>query len=316
MRPTPTVALGAIITAGSLLLCTPRVGSSQVTDTLDWKRYFPLTVGNEWQYTNTREVGARFERWVVVKDTLIASQPYRVLVLNYFDSDKNLLSSFRLSVRYDDESASVLVRNKLPDGTERDLWLQQIPCGLDAPLFSIHSCTGEAAPMQYEVGGWFDTSVPVGAESVPTPLAKLFVSLGGETLMAADIGLVHYLPEGASSVTQLEFARVDGRELGFPVVPTSTDSDVPMPDGVTLEIYPNPAPAGGTIHISSAMTGQGRYWAALYDLTGRQVKGPIPIVSTLIQEAQLGLDGLASGVYVLQLQTGASSAARVVHVVH
>jgi len=61
------------------LLWTSLVQAQSIPDTLDWRRYFPLQVGNEWHYvyiwTNTLMMRTQ---WYIIGDTLLDNEHYFV----------------------------------------------------------------------------------------------------------------------------------------------------------------------------------------------------------------------------------------------
>ncbi len=65
MRYVALVALGFLASAAV----------AQPADTLDWKRYYPLAVGNLWEY-HEAEIRADQSRFTLVSDTVVGGRTY------------------------------------------------------------------------------------------------------------------------------------------------------------------------------------------------------------------------------------------------
>jgi hypothetical protein len=93
---------------------------------------------------------------------------------------------------------------------------------------------------------------------------------------------------------QSGFARLAGHIT--PVTDFSVDEDLP------LRVFPNPADANVTI----AWDLPGATLVSLYDLSGRKVMQE----RTHSQELQLNVDGIAPGVYLLEVVSGKQQTTR------
>ncbi len=133
MRQLVPRVLGAVL-LGTLALAS--IGShAQTTDTLDWKRYYPLDIGNVWEYHDAEARDVQI-RYALVADTVANGQTYvrrqiDQAVIGYFDM---VLSTMRSTgfdyVRYDEggviavasvEADTVAFDPCSDDGFERDL---------------------------------------------------------------------------------------------------------------------------------------------------------------------------------------------------
>src|SRR5690606_33398442 len=159
MRLTVLLLLGLLAApaAAQLLANAPhpiadllRPGGDPEPDTTDWHRYFPLEIGNAWQYRAYvydemgGEGGFYFSR-EVFGDTLIDNETWMVLrlclaPLSTDGSPPPCLS--REFVRYDKENKMLLRRGELLDGTPVIEWWGSVPCRLDAAFNAFVECTG------------------------------------------------------------------------------------------------------------------------------------------------------------------------------
>lgn len=309
-----SVTLAAVMAITSAV--SPQPTLAQVPDTLAWQRYFPLSPGNEWQYSSRIDVPDRFKSWRVTADTMIESRLYYRIHIDSYDADKAHIHSFDQLIRYDTVNANVVGWDKLPDGTWVDLWTQLVPCRLDAPLGSFSECTGIDTGMGYFVTGTSDTYVVVGTETFRTPLAKQFDSLGGTTLMAADLGMVSRRPEGNDFSYWLEFARINGSEIGTRIIPTSIEHKVPTGSSLSTQAYPSPAIIGTPIRIAIEGGQPGPIEFSVFDLTGRPILSRTDyVLNSIHQEFALPTDQLSPSVYIIRIRSGSQVSTQFLHTI-
>ena len=214
-------------------------GTAVVPDTLDWRRYYPLEVGNTWEYgklvsyisTIVGDTLANGHRYFVQRDSFPPAGSFGPLVQTYF-------------VRYDTAGAVLL----LPD-IEADTVAMTPPVYFDAE--GIHSrpvlpaAFGDtlfygAPDTLYYVSGGYNQVIEIGYESVEVAALKCFYMKGAflsDACYATDIGFVW---GGNLSGPQLEYARVNGVEYGNRV-DTPVERQEALPAGFRIDsIYPNP----------------------------------------------------------------------------
>lgn len=211
----------------SLLLAPPALAQT-VPDTTAPARYFPLAIGNTWEYTRTGAFPGLswLERRAVVGDTLVDGETYvRYQVDRFDDAGQPLDEGFTWLLRYDPATASIVTTEPpLPALTG---------CPLDAPFGAEMMCADDCFTSVF--GGVED--VGVGEDTLHTSV-KYFDSHACEVTgaYAADLGFIGYDSFGGSM--RLGYARVGGAEFGAPVIPSGTGDGrpyFPLMDGAVWE---------------------------------------------------------------------------------
>lgn len=274
-------------------------------DTLDWRRYFPLEVGNQWQYRNQDFDFIYFTRWHIRSDTLIDEQSYFIIDISGYDEDLQPLDQLHRTdvIRYDTSNALIVRRAIDQNGSPVDVWWLDIPCGIDAPFNARHECTGTISGMDYFVDGLFDASYVIGTDTVSNLTLKVFDSLGGTWTLATDIGQVARFIEGASPVSTLVYVHIGGTSYGEPAVPTASDKIDELPRALIVEsIFPNPFSTTVTLQIPTREPG--RVKIEVFDVLGRRVR-EFALFTSPQDRHQLEIDGsgLAAGTYFVRLKT-------------
>ena len=134
-----TPALGQEGPANARAVLAGGVGAEPDT-TAPW-RYFPLAVGNVWEYEG-EEAPLRvnpLERVAVVKDTVVSGRQYFVLQNTYTERGDTVNVSRHL-VRFDTASATVRALDEFEPQGER-----LYTCPLDVPFGGVADCGGGAA---------------------------------------------------------------------------------------------------------------------------------------------------------------------------
>jgi hypothetical protein len=244
-----------------------------IPDTLDWRRYFPLEVENQWQYRSDDHGFVFYTRWHIRADTLIEEQTFFVIEISGYDADLRPLEQMRRTdfIRYDTTNALILRRAVDQAGEAVEVWWLDIPCGMDASFNAWHECTGpDSRGMDYFVDGEYDTSIVVGTDTVPTAAAKSFNSLGGGWTLAADIGLVGGGFDGGAA-TGLVYAQLGDRRFGTPAVSTSFEHEPGISSGFgIISVYPNPVTS--TTTISYRVQVPGSLSVEVYNGLGQRVR--------------------------------------------
>ena len=284
---------------GSANARTALAGGVEPDTTAPW-RYYPLAVGNVWEYEG-EEAPLRvnpLEQVAVVKDTVASGRRYFVLQNTYTERGDTVNVS-RYLVRFDTASATVRALNEFAPPTE---WVYT--CPLDAPFggkVSDEDCDGRSAGV---VGGYdgillFEGEHPgIRTDTVRTAM-KEYRSLYADRY-AADIGLVSLVGDGYSQ--ELIYYRVNGEERGVTRFPTPS-GPTPPANGAALTVGPNPTGGAATVRLDLPAPADVR--VAVYDVLGRRV-------ATLASGAlgagahALPFDAapLAPGVYVVRAEVG------------
>jgi hypothetical protein len=278
-----------------------------VADTLDWRRYFPLSVGNEWHYVESWDSlydpevrRTRQHVWRIVSDTLIDNRQYFNMMMTVFEEDTLLSGPNLVHIRYHDEFDHVVVREQ-----EEDMLFEEVPCGLSAPFgHGWHRCAGiDDRVVEFAVGVEHEVELTFGTESVRIPQMKIFGTLVSATYMYSDIGMGSF---SAGSWAEsygwgLRFAQVDGRTYGQRVI--SNEPALPLADGFrVVSIYPNPVANRATIEYSAPSAGP--VTIEVFDMLGRKVLEIQPADSGIgTRRLEMDFSGLTAGMYVVRLRS-------------
>lgn len=276
-------------------------------DTTSSWRYFPLQIGNEWQYElfypgtgDTSHMGYR-----VRADTLLEGRTY--YALHHCFNDGQLCTSPQSDtyVRFDTTNALVIERLVI-GGQPREEWWDEVPCALDAPFGSSQiSCTGLGGDPQYFVEGGHDFNLVLPPDTVHGITFKEFDSIEVVMGVVADFGVVSRVYQKTPRpIKTLVYARIDRAAYGTPTFsfPTVSETVWPETSRSTL-IYPNPAQFLTTVRFDAPLTGN--YTIEVFDVRGRRL---LSIgLGTLIPgraEYRLDLGGLVQGTYIVMVENG------------
>lgn len=274
-----------------LFLATSVQAQEETPDTTSAWRYFPLDVGNVWEYeAYSEEGGAYQERWSIVDETLLDGVYHVRLEWQRIDLDGTPDGPLQVEhVRFDTlATAPVQSEGITPYG---------VPWGF--PLGAPFGSSPEYHFCETTVSGGYERSVEIGDDTAVTSVKYVsLTSCEGEHLFAAGIGLVEYYTLGG--YLKLRYARVGGVEYGERfAVATEGDAETGRP--ATLTFYPNPARSQTAVTLT---LGTGTDVAVeVYDGLGRRVallhEGSLPAGEHTFR---LGGD-LPSGVYLVRAAT-------------
>lgn len=225
--------------------CDPAVTDEVCPDTTDWHRYFPLDVGNVWQYENARFTGepVTFSSWAITGEAEVEGQAYVEFERCDEADDGSAICDEPLLLRYDDEHELVLRRTD--DG---DVWWDVLPCELGAAFNTgatfdeFTPCTGPAegiVPMATQ--GAYGATVAVPPDEVTGDTRKsveMYPGTGPE--LYAGLGVTQYFYDLMAEPMRLVYAHVDGEQVGTPAFASCdplTTQDVPCPDTTDWRSY-------------------------------------------------------------------------------
>lgn len=293
---------------GYLLLATAFASyapvSAQTADTTDAWRYYPLQIGNVWEYVGYgMEVGS--SRFTIVGETTIEGMHYfleRHEVI--FPPGGGPYKPY--PIRFDAITANVLRRW---ESGEESVW-QFAGCPLNAPFDTEVNCLNGSTSVG---GGYAETVELWGGLVLDGVTYKEFYTPPGIFVhgYVAGIGWVLWELGVEPGGRLLRYARIGGIEYGTPFA-VSTEG---RPPGLAtaLLVYPNPARDVITLRVMLARPQ--RTTLAVYDALGRRVLaedlGALPISK---HTHRLDLDALPPGLYVVRLtgDAGASATTRLV----
>ena len=266
----------------SLLLVTSAFGQDQMPDTTDASRYFPLQIGNIWEYRHViddpfdPEAGTRFERYTVVDIILSDTADFVIL---YEEFDDALLPLRTVTAHVAMDSTFSLVGDLLPG-------LLDLLRRLDADFYS----SSLESWLVVEPG----TSGPNAVFDSST-VTKRFETYSYVLEVARDIGIVAAGPfcEPCGSLTRtrnynLRFASIDGQVFGARVASTNPNH---MTSRTALNVFPNPTTR--TLNIQTSP----RDKVLLYDILGRLVREYSADSQGRVHTI---VDGLSKGTYLVR----------------
>ncbi len=288
-------------------------------DTVDWRGYMPLAVGNMWQHAfetwsgSFGTVGEWIEEWKIAADSVIDSRSYFQLEVRcdtvsswpgLFTHSCDPAELDRRFVRYDDSAAN-LMEYVEESGEER--YFFQYDFRLDAPFYlETDSPGGMAAGYAYYPGGEMMTIGDERVDAVQKHVSVYSAVPGGFTF-AHGIGLVASgFSEGGGTKHELTYARVGEHTYGtFQTVNTERLAVAE----VSLQVYPNPA--ADDLRLAFSLSQPGEVRVLFYDMLGRRVHELRPGRRPL-GENRLSLDvrNLSSGPYMIVLEVDGRAAAR------
>jgi len=270
-----------------LALLTALPAAAQTPDTVAWRRYFPLAVGNVWEYEYLQEQpahpygpGYRYlwhERYAIVDRTVAGTDTLFTMLVYRRDSLSAQVRRDTLTVRYDSELTAVVdveTANPAPFS---------FGCGLAAPY------EGGASFGRYCMA--YGLPEPDFSAVAPSQSHKYISTMAGSGVWASDIGMTRggLSCEGCTifvsiNIWTMRYAKVGGVEYGQRIVARETAE---RPEAAALRLWPNPSRGAVTVEAAP------RAAVVAFDLLGREA------VRTVA-----GADGraaltLAPGVYVV-----------------
>lgn len=281
------LTLVALLSIPGLLPAAP--GHAQTPDPTPPWDYYPLDVGNVWEYRSWGPFGGGDWRATITRDTLINDTLYVVEATESIPWDGMPVPYDERPVRYDTSSASVMARR--PSG-EEDVW-HRVECPLDVPFGSI-TCDGRP----YEVTGSLDTTFVLhGGDAISNVALKQFGPVPRRSYVAG-IGYVEYDLVFEPGVSTLSYARIRGVEYGTPFT-VAAEGEPGRRTGPTLTASQNPV--RGSAWLDLGLDRPASVRLQVFDATGRQLHvlhdGPLPAGT---HRLPFDATRLPSGVYVVR----------------
>lgn len=296
--------------AAIALLVGAHLATAQVTplaDTLDWRSYYPLQVGNVWEYQHMEEPPTDFSRESVVGDTLANGWQYFKIRHERFNDDLGGLFSSRVFyVRYDSTGTVV----SFDDVTE-DTTRERRPGGAIHPSYDLRSAFGDtvrssSGEILYWTEGGYASALEISGHSYEVAALKRFVSLTWWESYASGIGL---LGGGNLWGRHLIYARVAGKDYGSSRIDTGIESN-PGEASTALSMQIYPVPATEQVRVDLALGRSGSVSWELFTVAGQRLwhhQSGWLVAGT--HQKRINTSGLASGVYVVRVVSGAGARA-------
>ena len=273
--------------------------------------YYPLAVGNVWEYVNLgllASAGDRYLRREIARDTLIDGVRYFVEVRTRFGSDGEVVG----------EPSEWVLRFDTTTATVRSLDGYQIECPFDSDFeTSIHcwSDPGDGFPAgDTFVFGGLDAQIPLGRtgeERLDVRAIKSFeglADLSAVPFYAPPIGLAGAAAGSCACWRNLLYARVslDGGvyEVGerFAVAV----DDRPEPGALAVSVAPNPS--AGLLAVLVEMPAPADVTFEAFDTLGRRVWRESLRLGADAGRVEVDASGWAPGLYVVRATSGGEAA--------
>jgi Secretion system C-terminal sorting domain len=284
----------------SLCLIRPAAGQDVpdgvVADTLDWRRYYPLEIGNTWEYEGS-ETPPLLVR-TIVGDTV--ANGYRYFVRH---DSAPLLAVRTYYIRYDTAGTVVTLDNIAADTASFPLPLPYSG-GDFLAHFDLRSAFGDTLLHEepytiYDVSGGYNETVTIYQEQIEVDALKCLHGDWWRECYATDIGFVQ---GGSLESYYLTYARIGGNQYGASRA-TSLSTNASLPADLVIETaFPNPT--RGAIQVTFSLGNVHYVRLTLHNAIGQQVHsevlGLLPVGQHRFSH---DLSGLASGIYFISLKS-------------
>ncbi len=288
-----------------LLLAATATAQTSEPDALDPRGYFPLAVGNEWEYEevffspagpNTPQdvTVTTYIRYRIVGAGAGPEQDRYVLVHEEYAETGTLSSRDTTLVRYDEATASVLGLVQYTDGTPTERPTPWFASCLDMTQGSDDCSWSWSSASSDNADFW---SLPDFLGDTDDLTIRSFENIGGAGAVAVHgFGFAGggSFSDGCSMFCwslgwTVTYARVDGQVYGAHAIATESS----RPEAARLAVYPNPAHDAVTVEAPS----QPGATVVVYDVRGRAVRtATVPAGGTL----RLDVRALPAGVYLVR----------------
>lgn len=292
--------------------CNPSQTDEVCPDTTDWHRYFPLDIGNRWQYVRELEMGEDSYYGIEVVGAEMFDGVEHFVLRRCQPTAGAPSCGSGVAVRYDEAGRNVVRRSDQGGTVSYSLYSEVCDLGLSFNTASEIECAVHGGTQFWFVTGQHGYEFDLGEGPSRTETYKLFDGFGGAVRYVSNVGPTVYAFEGNEDFVVLVYARLSGVNYGTPVFafPTADDPGGNAPDPFALRaVYPNPARATATAAYTldrpqdvalELLDVLGR--VVLAEEIGPQAAGP--------HEAHLDLGGLRAGLYVLRLRGDESETTR------
>ncbi|MDZ4701662.1 MAG: T9SS type A sorting domain-containing protein [Rhodothermales bacterium] len=287
----------------SLCLIRPAAGQGLpdgvVADTLDWRRYYPLEIGNTWEYTGIDGAPNQLIR-TIVGDTV--ANGYRYFVRR--DSIPLYVRPpvvFTFYVRYDTAGTVVTLDDIAADTASLPLPFPYSG-GDFLAHFDLRSAFGDTLfhdepQVIYDVSGGYHEMVTIYGEQAKVDALKCLHGDWWRECYATDIGFVH---GGSLEYYFLTYAKIAGKQYGTSHVTSLTANASPPSDLSIDAVFPNPTRE--TFQLVYAIGHPQQVRLTLVNALGQQIYSDVPGFLPAGQYRFLyDMSGLASGIYFIRL---------------
>ncbi len=276
---------------------------SVIADTLDWHRYYPLEVGNIWEY-QVYEVESLMRR-EILGDTLAAGRTYFIMEETW--QGGTILPRQIFFVRYDTIGTVVSLRGIEADTTTYPRAFPVEPV-IDAEFleyFDLRTAFGDTLYIDterfgaYWVGGGYEQSLQVSSTTVQVAGLKCLYLPDWYDCYATDIG---YTGGGGGPFFYLRYAKIGGREYGTSLA-TALDPDPVNRESFIIEsVYPSPFK--GETRVVYELAHSQRATVVIFNGLGQKMReDQMGVQPAGRHEYLLRAKGLAAGLYFVEIMT-------------
>ncbi|MCH7976685.1 MAG: T9SS type A sorting domain-containing protein [Bacteroidetes bacterium] len=291
------------------------LAQSTPPDTLDWHRYYPLEVGNIWEYEEAEDP-FDYTRYHIVSDTTVGEHRYyrrNIFYQNIPVFGDTVYTGYDY-VRYD--TAGVVVAVPSPDAdtavvdpcASEDYFARDLRLGFEARV----ACPAPPPDSVFVEGGYDEVWTAPGGAPVNVAAIKTFFVVDGliYSTFVADIG-----PVGGGNLwgPRLHYARIGGVEYGTPGIVVSVEPAIPTTAGLQVRVLGNPVHGSAAVEIRSPFVQPALI--EVFDLTGRRVWSDQLLLALGSTHSDAPTRLLSSGTYLIRVSTGGSTASGVFTVV-
>ncbi len=290
--------------------CDPAATSEVCPDTTDWRSYFPLEVGNAWQYECQGFCHDEYDRAtgrrVVDAEEVDGEMLYSIQRCRQRGTGE-ITCWLAEGVRYDEDARLVVA-----EGNGGEPYDYLLACDLGMP-FNVeveYECGIESFLDQWFSFGSYGATLPLPGSEVNGTF-KSIGNIGGGAEYLAGVGPTRFAGDATPVDYPIAYARVGDTEYGKPVFafPTDTEGLTPPRLALDLNVFPNPARDALTVRLSlpesQAVT------LDVFDALGRRVlvqeAGPRAAGEAVVTVA---VGALPAGAYTVRLR-GSEVSARV-----
>ena len=288
-----------------LLTCSFVYGQS-MNDSLDWRRYAPLEIGNEWQYIDAES--GPISRMIIQNDTLVQGQHYFVGVETYFAPDGSPQTFYpprEVFMRYD--TSGVVAEFNSPEADTGYIPIQFQRGLVSFPVVDLRADFGtkvnhpDGSSGPIGVSGGYEGYPGFGKPDLVVAAVKEFVMPTWFWSYAADSG---FTGGGNLWGPRLRYARVGGIEYGAVVV---SNEENPRRDQAepSLFAYPNPASSVLTVSLQTEV-GRERCLLTITDIIGRTVNSSSVQLISEPYTIDVNISKLAPGMYFVHVRCAES----------
>ncbi len=292
---------------GVLILAPPTYAQDEPTpDTLDWRGYVRLEIGNAWEYEIECDCpggySLQYEFREVNGDTLIEGVEYFIYTRVRFDESLERNGVLRDYIRYDTTARRVLAYRQQNGHPAEHVWPSDEACDLGAAFNSVVDCplvgsvhVSEGQPSDSTLGG---LELPPTKQFFGPGLGVSFTYGSGSWQILGDVPLGYE--------ERLTYVRIGGNEYGSSRVLTSSpawklEDDRP----VDVSAFPNPADVGTTITYYVRQSGPAEL--NVYDVVGRRILSEWFRSAPGSNKHYVDVRSLSVGVYVLEIRLSSGS---------